>query len=115
MESATGERFDRLMGQLVLDPLGLDACFNWTTCSDGAIDRAVVLYDTDDSVLRDDLGGEWPDCPVVPAADGSCDLGGYKRGTKGALFSPHGGLRISASELAQVGRFLHNPGHHRRK
>ncbi len=112
MEAATGERFDRLMERLVLDPLELDACFNWTTCSDGAIDRAVVLYDTDGSVLRDDLGGEWPDCPVVPAADGSCDLTGYKPGTNGALFSPQGGLRISARDLATVGQLLLNEGTH---
>ena len=31
MEAATGERFDRLMDRLVLKPLALDACFNWTT------------------------------------------------------------------------------------
>src|SRR4051812_13670458 len=30
MEKATGERFDRLMQRLVLDPLGLQACFNWS-------------------------------------------------------------------------------------
>src|SRR3546814_678482 len=99
IESATGERFDRLMEQLVLDPLGLGACFNWTTCSDGAIDRAVVLYDTDDSVLRDDLGGEWPDCPVVPAGEGSWDLGGYKPGTNGAPFSPQGRTDEHQAEL----------------
>lgn len=113
MEAATEERFDRLMQRLVLDPLELDACFNWTTCSDGAIDRAVVLYDADGSVLRDDLGGEWPDCPVVPAADGTCNLAAYKPGTNGALFSPQGGLRISARDLATVGRLLLNEGRHR--
>ena len=112
MEAATGERFDRLMERLVLDPLRLDACFNWTTCGDGAIHRAVVLYDTDGSVLRDDLGGEWPDCAVVPAADGSCDLTRYKPGTNGALFSPQGGLRISVRDLATVGQLLLNEGRH---
>lgn len=113
MERATGERFDRLMERLVQDPLGLDACFNWTTCSDGAVDRAVVLYGEGGAVLRDDLGGEWPDCAVVPAADGSCDLGGYKPGINGALFSPQGGLRISARDLATVGQLLLNRGRHR--
>jgi CubicO group peptidase (beta-lactamase class C family) len=33
MERATGERFDALMARLVLRPLGLEACFIWTTCS----------------------------------------------------------------------------------
>src|SRR5688572_5592535 len=55
MEQAMGERFDRLMERLVLKPLELDACFNWTTCSDGAIARAGVLYAPDGSAVRDDL------------------------------------------------------------
>src|SRR3954469_18662674 len=47
MERVTGERFDRLMAGLVLGPLGIDACFNWTTCSDGAVSRAAALYAPD--------------------------------------------------------------------
>jgi CubicO group peptidase (beta-lactamase class C family) len=112
MEAATGERFDRLMARLVLGPLGLDACFNWTTCSDAAMARAVVLYDGAGAVLRDDLGGRRPDCPVVPAVDGSCDVQSYRLGSNGALFSPQGGLRISARDLSTVGRLLLNRGKH---
>jgi CubicO group peptidase (beta-lactamase class C family) len=112
MEAVTGERFDRLMARLVLTPLGLDACFNWTTCSDAAMARAVVLYDGAGAVLRDDLGGRRPDCPVVPAVDGSCDLQSYRLGSNGALFSPQGGLRISARDFATVGRLLLNRGKH---
>lgn len=106
MESATGERFDRLMERLVLTPLGLDACLNWTTCTDSAVARAGVLYAPDGSVKRDDLKGARPACPVVPAADGGCDLGGYRLGSNGALFSPQGGLRISVRDLARVGGML---------
>jgi len=108
MEAATGERFDRLMARLVLDPLKLDACFNWTTCSDAAVARAVVLYGSDGSVRRDDLHGRRPDCPVLAAAE--CDLTGYVPGTNGALFSPQGGLRVSARDLAAIGRVLLRPG-----
>ncbi|HWH18278.1 MAG TPA: serine hydrolase [Allosphingosinicella sp.] len=113
MELATGERFDRLMDRLVLKPLEVDACFNWSTCSEAALQRAVVLYDDDGSVLRDNLGGKRPECLVVPAADGSCDLDGYVLGTNGALFSPQGGLRISARDLAAIGQLLLNRGRHR--
>lgn len=113
MERATGERFDRLIHRLVLGPLGLDACFNWTTCSDAALARAVILYEEDGLALRDDLGGKQPACPVVAAADGSCDLSRYVLGTNGALFSPQGGLRISARDLATVGQLLLNKGRHR--
>ena len=110
MEKATGERFDRLMERLVLKPLDLDACFNWTTCTDSAIARAGVLYAPDGTAVRDDLKGARPDCPVVPAADGSCDLSDYRLGSNGALFSPQGGLRISVRDLAKVGGLLLRQG-----
>jgi CubicO group peptidase (beta-lactamase class C family) len=106
MEGATGERFDRLMDRLVLKPLGLEACFNWTTCSAAAIGRAVVLYAPDGAVLRDDLKGAPPPCPVVAGADGGCDLGAYRLASNGAVFSPQGGLRISVRDLAKVGAML---------
>lgn len=104
MEKASGERFDRLMHRLVLAPLGLDACFNWSTCSDEKIARAVVLYRADGSVALDDLGGKRPDCPVIAKA--GCDLAGYRPGENGALFSPQGGLRASMRDLAVIGQIL---------
>lgn len=106
IEGATGERFDRAMRRLVLDPLAIDACFNWPTCSDAAVARAVVLYGADGAVLRDDMNGIRPACPVVPASDGSCDLGTYRLARHGAGFSPQGGLRISANGLARIGIML---------
>ena len=110
MERASGERFDRLMRQLVLEPLQLDACFNWSGCSDAAIARAVVLYDAHGKPQRDDLEGIAPACPVIAAADGNCDLSQWQAGHNGALFSPQGGLRISANDLARIGRLLLNDG-----
>jgi len=110
MERASGERFDRLMERLVLRPLGLDACFNWTTCSDAAIARAAVLYAPDGTVLRDDQQGRRPDCPVL--APPECDLAAYRLGDNGALFSPQGGLRASVRDLAVIGRLLLNGGRH---
>ncbi|MEA3000463.1 MAG: hypothetical protein QOK17_2296 [Sphingomonadales bacterium] len=110
MERATGERFDRLMQRLVLTPLGLDACFNWTSCSDATVARAVVLYAPDGKAVKDDLQGRRPACPVVPAADGGCHWETVPTGTNGALFSPQGGLRISIRDLARVGAMLLRDG-----
>ena len=110
MERASGERFDRLMRRLVLAPMKLDACYNWSGCSDIAIKRAVVLYDAKGEAQKDDLKGKRPDCPAIAAADGSCDLSTWKAGQNGALFSPQGGLRISVRDLATVGRLLLNDG-----
>lgn len=110
MEKATGERFDRLMQRLVFEPLDLDACFNWETCSAEATTRAVVLYDAQRKSVRDDHRGRRPDCAVNRAGDGSCDLSRWQAGRNGALFSPQGGLRISANGLAKIGRLLLGDG-----
>jgi CubicO group peptidase (beta-lactamase class C family) len=104
MEKAGGERFDRLIRRHVLAPLKLDACFNWSTCSDVKIARHVVLYRASGEVALDDLNGKRPDCPVI-AKDG-CDLAGYRLGENGALFSPQGGLRASMRDLAVIGAML---------
>lgn len=119
MEAATGERFDRLMTRLVLAPLQLDAGYNWGGASDAAIARAAALYrsgkdETDwhkDGAWVpqvDDLKGVRAACPVIHT--GPCDLDAYVPGTNGTLFSPQGGLRISALGLATIGRMLLRDG-----
>lgn len=110
MERASGERFDRLMQRLVLRPLRLDACYNWSGCSPRAAQRAVVLYRASGEVAKDDLHGRLPDCLVVPGPDEQCDLSGYRPGDNGALFSPQGGLRISMRGLARIGQMLARQG-----
>ena len=110
MERATGERFDRLMDRLVLRPLGIEGCFNWASCSDATAARAVVIYDDEGKPAKDDLHGQKPACAVNAAEDGSCDLGQWRAGDNGGLFSPQGGLRISANGLVRIGRMLLNEG-----
>ncbi len=105
MERATGERFDLLMKRLVLDPLKLDACYNWASCKPATAVRGVVLY-RDNVPVRDDNKGVMPACTVTPASDGTCDLTRWRAGANGALFSPQGGLRISMRGLAKIGRLL---------
>lgn len=108
MEKATGERFDLLMKRLVLDPLKLDACYNWAACSPATTAKAVVQY-RERKPTKDDPASIAA-CPVTPASDGSCDLTGWVAGRNGATFSPQGGLRISARGLATIGRLLLNQG-----
>jgi len=105
IERATGERFDQWMRREIIEPLKVDACFNWPTCSDAAVARAVVLMQ-DGKAVRDDLGGRRPDCPVYAKDGEPCDLARWRLGDNGALFAPQGGLRISARGLARVGRML---------
>jgi CubicO group peptidase (beta-lactamase class C family) len=109
IERVTGERFDIWMRREVLERMRIDACYNWPTCSDAAVARAVVLTQNG-KPIRDDLGGKRPDCPVFAKEGENCDLSRWKPGENGALFSPQGGLRISARGLARVGRMLLNDG-----
>lgn len=110
MERASGERFDKLMQRLVLQPLAIDSCFNWESCSVATASRAVVLYDADGTAVRDDNQGSKPDCSVNRSSKGDCDLGQWWPGRNGALFSPQGGLRISANGLARIGHLLLGKG-----
>jgi CubicO group peptidase (beta-lactamase class C family) len=110
VEKATGQRFDIWMRANVLEPMKLDACYNWPTCSDATVARAVELDDPTGKPLKDDLHGARPACPVQVNEGEPCDLGRWTRGENGALFAPQGGLRISARGLARVGRMLLNGG-----
>jgi CubicO group peptidase (beta-lactamase class C family) len=110
VEKVTGERFDIWMRREVLEPMKLDACFNWPTCSDAAVARAVELDDPSGKPLKDDLHGVRPPCPVQVKDGEPCDLSRWRPGENGALFAPQGGLRISARGLARVGRMLLNRG-----
>jgi CubicO group peptidase (beta-lactamase class C family) len=112
MEAATGNRFDRLMAELVFEPLKLDACYNWGAgCSEGRRAQAVTLLRPNGDLARDAaIAGKDP-CPVYPASNGSCDVEKlYRLGYNGSAFSPQGGLRISARDLAQIGKILLNQG-----
>lgn len=109
VERVTNTRFDQMMKQLVLGPMRLDACFNWPLCSDSAVARAVQL-DQDGAPVKDDLHGQRPACPVQRSRDGGCDLDRLVAGDNGSLFAPQGGLRISARDLAAIGRMLLGQG-----
>jgi CubicO group peptidase (beta-lactamase class C family) len=105
----TGERFDIWMRRNVLEPMKLEACYNWPTCSDAAVASAVQL-DQGGKPVKDDLHGQRPACPVFAKDGEACDLARWKLGENGSLFAPQGGLRISARGLARVGRMLLNGG-----
>jgi CubicO group peptidase (beta-lactamase class C family) len=109
VEKVTGERFDIWMRRNVLEPMKLDACYNWPTCSDAQVARAVQL-DQDGKPVKDDLHGQRPACPVYINEGVPCDLSLWHLGENGSLFSPQGGLRISMRGLARVGRMLLNNG-----
>lgn len=107
IEAATRERFDRLVAKKVLQPLRIDGCFNWGAgCTTGRRAQAVTLLRSNGDLARDAAISGIDPCPVLPASNGSCDLSRYKIGKNGSSFSPQGGLRISAQDLAKIGQLL---------
>ncbi|MFQ3665036.1 MAG: serine hydrolase domain-containing protein [Sphingomonadaceae bacterium] len=117
VEKRTAMRFDEAAQTLVLRPLGIAGCFNWSLCPAGFADAGAILYRK-----SADFGGSWaPDGPWVPQVDAqrpaagcpvrladgqTCDLAAIVPGTNGGLFAPQGGLRISVVELAWLGAAL---------
>lgn len=117
IEAVTGQRFDVAARRLVLEPLGIDACFNWSGCSTSRIANGAVLYRKAPSDAGPwDAAGPWVPqvdakrppvaCPVRLADSVPCDLAAYVPGTNGSLFSPQGGLRITLADLAALGKAL---------
>ncbi|MEO1100818.1 MAG: serine hydrolase domain-containing protein [Pseudomonadota bacterium] len=110
MEAATGERFDRLAARM-LNAAGLDAGFNWSGVSAAARRSGATLYRKVDGVWTpqvDDLDTLEDHAPLVLKDEGA-NLADYTPGTNGTLFSPQGGLRASAVDLARLVRLLRAP------
>lgn len=117
IEHVTGERFDRAMQRLVLRPLGLEACYNWSGCTAQRIAAGGVLYRKQASEDGPwNPAGPWiaqiddkrpPEACAVRLQEGAaCDLSAIRIGENGGLFAPQGGLRISVADLARAGRML---------
>src|SRR5512133_1915882 len=94
IEKISGQRFDVFMKENLFMPLGITGAYTVEGLSD--INNLAVIYRNED--------GKW--APQTDNFRGELtaprDFSGYKPGTNAAVFSPQGGLRISASELARV-------------
>ena len=98
IEAHSGQRFDDFMRNEVLLPMGISGSFNIQHLDD--IDQLATLY-RNSLAQADDHGGSMPPAP---------DLNGHQPGVNGLYFSPQGGLRCSALEIARVGMMLNNGG-----
>lgn len=119
MERATGERFDRLMRRLLLDPMGLRGGYLPSAFGPDEVAEVATLYrrraaDTETwnpagpwIAQVDDFGTR---TPVPPAG-----IEHYVPGTNATPFSPTGGLRISAADLGKVVLMLLDGGRHEGK
>ena len=119
MEAATGERFDLLMQRLVLQPLAIKGGYNVAALGETERGNLATLYRK-----RPADGGPWnPAGPwfaqaddfsvQMPAAPAGLDQ--YRPGSNGTLFSPTGGLRVSAADLGTLMLMLLDGGRHQGK
>jgi CubicO group peptidase (beta-lactamase class C family) len=119
MESVTGERFDRLMQRLLLKPMGLRGGYNPSEFSQQEVVDTATLYRrrTRDTEIWDSKG------PWIAQVD---DFGlanplpppgidRYVAGSNGTLFSPTGGMRMSAPDMGKIMLMLINNGRHEGK
>lgn len=111
MERVTGERFDRLMRRLLIEPLGLQASYLPAELPPAALANLATLYRkrTVDTEVWDPAGS-W----IAQADDYSVKapplVDRYVIGTNATPFSPTGGLRISARDMGVVMRMLMGRG-----
>ena len=119
MERITGERFDRLMGRLLLQPLGIGGGYNPSELPPAALDKLATLYRkrTVDTEVWDAAGpwiaqaDDYRNKPPSPPPG----LERYLIGENATPFSPTGGLRISARGLGTIMLMLMNGGVHEGK
>ena len=122
IERLSGERFDRYMTAHVFAPLGLQCSFNWSGSPQAVRDRAAALYRKGVDENHFDPAGPWiaqvddrpPPAPMIPVARApearDRPLESYVPGENGFVFSPQGGLRASARDLARIARLLAGGG-----
>jgi CubicO group peptidase (beta-lactamase class C family) len=117
LEAATHTRFDVLMQRTLLAPMKLHASFNVQGFADADFDNIATLYRKRgrDNEIWDSAGPWQPQAEDYKAQRpepllNAQALAQYVPGTNGTLFSPQGGLRISALGLAQLLQMLMNEG-----
>jgi len=119
MENAAGERFDRLMRRLLLDPLGIPGGYNPSEFPPVVLANLATLYRkrTTDTEIWNQAG------PWIPQVDDAAlrppkppaGIEQYVIGTNATPFSPTGGLRISAAGMGKIMLMLMNGGRHEGK
>ncbi|MDN2704276.1 serine hydrolase [Janthinobacterium sp. SUN100] len=111
MEKVTGERFDLLMRRLLLDPLDVRGGYNPAAFSPEEVANTATLYRK--RTLKTEV---WqPHGPWIAQADDfyqrpPAGLASYVIGSNATVFSPTGGLRISAAGLGKVMQMLLDGG-----
>lgn len=115
MERVTGERFDRLMRRLILDPMDLRGGFHPADFAKSELDNTAALYRKATEIDGREVwnsAGPWVAqvSDYVTAAALPRALPDYTVGTNGTLFAPHGNCHLSAAGMGKIMLMLMNDG-----
>jgi CubicO group peptidase (beta-lactamase class C family) len=115
MERVSGERFDRLMRRLILDPMDLRGGFHPADFSKTELDNTATLYRKRTEIDGKEVwnaAGPWvvQVDDYVTAAPEPRALPDYIIGSNGTLFGPQGNCRLSAAGLGKIMLMLMNDG-----
>jgi CubicO group peptidase (beta-lactamase class C family) len=118
VEKVSGERFDRYVTHRLLAGLGVEASFNVATLSADALSQLAPLYRRRQAGIWNPEGpwvAQIDDLASTPPFPAPHELEQYHPGSNGTLFSPQGGLRISARDLVEVMKVFLNAGQGRHR
>jgi D-alanyl-D-alanine carboxypeptidase len=111
IERVTSVRFDAYMRETLFAPLDLDIGYNWSGVSQAKRDHAAAACRWDGAAWSAQVDGAPPPAPEIALYRGdnndAATEADYSIGLNGFAFAPHGGLRLSLSDmdrLAQVYR-----------
>ncbi len=107
IEKISGQNFDQFMLENIFNPLGITGSYTPEGVKD--INNLAVIYHNENAVWTPQTDN-FKGCLSAPR-----DFSGYQTGTNAAVFSPQGGLRISAVELARVMILHMNKGNYEGK
>jgi len=96
VEKLAGERFDNFVRRVVLQPLGLEAGFNVDSLD---ATKFVTIYEFVEDTLTGEMG--FYAQPAAYVSRGREIAEGYVQGYSTPIFSPTGGMKISAQGLAR--------------
>ncbi len=108
LERLVGERFDIHTRRALFEPLGLDVGYNWSGVSQTRRVAAAAAVRLESGAWKTQVDDTVPPSPglALSRAPDAPDLeaSDYKVGENGFVFSPHGGLRASLSDMDRLAR-----------
>jgi CubicO group peptidase (beta-lactamase class C family) len=109
MERVSGVRFDRFMRETLFEPLNLRIGYNWSGVPQAKRNRAAAACRWDGSAWTPQVDGAPPRAPEIAFYRGenndAATEADYSIGLNGFAFAPHGGLRLSLSDMDRLARF----------